>query len=208
MQELIAFILKIVGGLGYGGIFILMFLESSFFPFPSEVVMIPVGYLAYRGDMNLYLVILLGIGGSYLGALFNYFLARKYGRNFLVKYGKYFFVNPKMLKKLEYFFEKHGAISTFNGRLIPGVRQYISLPAGLAKMNLTMFSLYTILGAGIWIIILTLLGFFIGAHKQLIKENLHSVTLITLMSIAVITLGYCWLYKKRSVQAGERTNNG
>ena len=157
MQAIISFLVQTIGSLGYWGIFILMFIESSFFPFPSEVVMIPAGYLASRGEMNIYWAVFLGIGGSYLGALFNYFLARKYGRDFLIKHGRYFFITSKKLEKLESFFGKHGHISTFNGRLIPGVRQYISLPAGFAKMNMAVFSLYTILGAGIWVAVLALL---------------------------------------------------
>jgi len=198
MQELISFLVRSIGGLGYWGILILMFIESSFFPFPSEVVMIPAGYLASKGQMNIYLAVFFGIGGSYLGALFNYFLARKYGRDFLIKHGKFFFITPKKLEKLESFFEKHGHISTFNGRLIPGIRQCISLPAGFAKMNIIVFSIYTILGAGIWVSVLALLGFFLGANKELIKEYLHKITLISLISIAVITLLYYGFYRRRN----------
>ena len=196
MHTLISFLVRSIGSLGYLGIFSLMFLESTFFPFPSEVVMIPAGYLAYKGDMNLYLVIFLGILGSYTGALFNYFLARKYGRKFLIKYGKYFFVSPATLNKIEYFFEKHGHISTFNGRLIPGIRQYISLPAGIGKMNILIFSIYTILGAGIWVTILTLLGYFIGKNKELIQRYLHIITLIALTFTIIITLLYYWVHRK------------
>ncbi len=193
MHELVNFLVNIIGNLGYPGIFILMFLESSFFPFPSEVVMPPAGYLAYRGDMNLYMAILSGICGSYSGALFNYFLARKYGRKFLIKYGKYFFITPDKLDKLEIFFRKHGHISTFNGRLIPGVRQYISLPAGLAKMNVALFSLYTILGAGIWVVILVLIGFFIGKDEILIKKYTHNITWVLLIFVLFSTFLYYFL---------------
>ncbi len=193
---MINFLINTIGSLGYLGIFILMFLESSFFPFPSEVVIPPAGYLAYKGEMNLYLVIFYGIFGSYMGALFNYFLARKYGRKFLIKYGRYFFISPARLKKLEIFFGRHGHISTFNGRLIPGIRQYISLPAGLAKMNIGIFSLYTILGAGIWVVILTLLGFFIGKNEILMKEYSHNITIVVLTLIAVITLLY-YIHNRR-----------
>ena len=163
MSGIISFILNLVGDFGYFGIFFMMFLESSFFPFPSEVVMIPLGYLAYQGSMNLYIGIFAGIMGSLAGALFNYFLALKFGREFLIKFGKYFFFTEKSMEKMDYFFTTHGSLSTFLGRLIPAVRQYISLPAGIARMNLIKFSLYTTLGAGIWVVILAILGYYIGA---------------------------------------------
>ncbi|MEK7843517.1 MAG: DedA family protein, partial [Pseudomonadota bacterium] len=156
MYEIIDWIVRTVGGLGYPGIFIMMFLESSFVPFPSEVVMIPAGYLAYKGEMNLVLAILAGTLGSLTGALFNYYLAVKLGRPFLLHYGKYVMFSEASLRKMEDFFARHGHISTFTGRLIPVVRQYISLPAGLARMNLAVFSFYTSLGAGIWVTILAL----------------------------------------------------
>lgn len=163
MSDIINFIVSTIGELGYMGIFFMMFLESSFFPFPSEVVMIPAGYLAYKGDMNIYIAIFIGILGSLAGALFNYILALKFGRAFIVKFGKYFFFKENTMKNMEIFFKKHGEISTFVGRLIPAVRQYISLPAGLAKMNILKFSFYTSLGAGIWVIILTIIGYYVGA---------------------------------------------
>lgn len=163
MSDIVNFIINLVGQLGYFGIFVMMFLESSFFPFPSEVVMIPSGYLSYKGDMNILLVILFGILGSLAGALFNYFIALKFGRAFILKFGKYFFFKESNMNKMEVFFKKHGDISTFVGRLIPIARQYISLPAGIAKMKISKFIFYTCFGAGIWVIILSILGYYIGA---------------------------------------------
>lgn len=162
LSDVINFIVDMVGALGYIGIIIMMFLESSFFPFPSEVVMIPAGYLAYKGEMNAIIAVICGIVGSLAGALFNYYLALTFGREFIIKYGKYFFFTESTMEKMELFFYKHGHISTFVGRLITVVRQYISLPAGLAKMNLAKFCFYTSLGAGIWVIILTIIGYYIG----------------------------------------------
>lgn len=193
LADVINFIVDTVGSLGYIGIFMMMFLESSFFPFPSEVVMVPAGYLAYKGEMNIYLAILFGILGSLAGALFNYFLAIKFGRGFLVKYGRYFFIKEETIIKMEEFFKDHGHISTFSGRLIPAVRQYISFPAGLARMNLLIFSIYTTLGAGIWVIILTLLGYFLGDNEALIKEYLRYIIIGILIALAAI--GF-WYYKK------------
>ena len=193
LASIVDFIVQTVGSLGYAGIFIMMFLESSFFPFPSEVVMIPAGYLAYKGEMNIYIAIIMGILGSLAGALFNYYLAVKFGRRFLIKYGKYFFIKEETITKMEEFFKSHGHISTFSGRLIPAVRQYISFPAGLARMNLFIFCIYTSLGAGIWVIILTLLGYFLGGNEALIKEYLHTIVIVILVLLAILAL---WYYRK------------
>lgn len=191
--DIIKFIVETVGSLGYIGIFIMMFLESTVFPIPSEVVMIPAGYLAHKGEMNIYIVIILGALGSLCGALFNYYFALKFGRTFLMKYGKYFFVSHETIEKTEVFFKDHGHISTFSGRLIPGLRHYISLPAGLARMNLFVFCLYTTLGATIWVIILTILGYYIGDNEELVKEYLRY--LIIGLLVFLILLG-AWYYKK------------
>jgi len=188
----VSWVVGTVDSWGYFGIYVAMFLESSFFPFPSEVVMIPAGYLAFQDKMSLVTAILSGIAGSLSGALFNYFLAVRYGRSFLLRYGKYFFLKPESLQKLEQFFAKHGEISTFNGRLIPGVRQYISMPAGLARMPLGKFSLYTVLGAGIWVSVLALLGYYVGANEDQVAQYLKSATLIALCLIAGLSLFY-WL---------------
>lgn len=194
LEPIVNYVVQTVGSLGYMGIFFMMFLESSFFPFPSEVVMIPAGYLAYKAEMNIYMAIFSGVAGSLTGALFNYFLAIRYGRAFLIRYGKYFFVNEDVILRMEDFFKEHGHISTFSGRLIPAVRQYISFPAGLAKMNLVVFSIYTTLGAGIWVIILTYLGYFLGGNEALIKEYLHYIIVAILISLVFLVYFY---YKKR-----------
>jgi len=182
---------------GYAGIFVSMFLESSFFPFPSEVVMIPAGYLAFQGKMHLIAAIVTGTAGSLLGALFNYFLARRFGRAFLLRYGKYLFLKPESLEKLERFFARHGEISTFNGRLIPGIRQYISMPAGLARMSLGKFSLYTVLGAGIWVSVLALLGYYLGANEDLVAEYLKNATVIAVFCVAGFSLFYYLRYRNK-----------
>ncbi len=199
LHEIIDFIVKTVGDLGYWGIFMMMFLESSFFPFPSEVVMIPAGYLAYKGEMNLFLAVFAGIAGSLAGAVFNYFLAMRFGRAFIQRYGKYVLIKEETLQKMEDFFAKHGHISTFSGRLIPAVRQYISLPAGLAKMNLLKFSLYTSLGAGIWVLILALLGYFIGHNQELISEYLRIIIVAILVLLAIFILIYVRLKLKKTI---------
>ena len=185
MSELIGWIVNTVGDLGYIGIFIMMFLESSFLPFPSEIVMVPAGYLASKGEMNLFLAVVSGILGSVAGAWFNYFIAYSAGRSVVLK-----FLKEHHLEKLERFFEKHGEISTFNGRLIPGVRQYISFPAGLAKMHPFKFTVFTALGAGVWVVVLALLGYYIGENKELIGKYIKEITLITLFLLVLVTFVY------------------
>lgn len=197
IHEIANTIVSYIGDMGYWGIFLLMFLESTFFPFPSEIIMIPAGYLAFKGEMNVYIIVLVGILGSIGGALFNYYLAMHFGRAFILRYGKYFFIKEETLDKLESFFAKHGELSTFNGRLIPGIRQLISLPAGLARMNITTFSLYSGLGAGIWVIVLVALGYLLGSNEELISEYLHSATLIALFSVVLITVFYVVRHKRR-----------
>ncbi len=196
MHDIAVSIAELVNSWGYTGIFIMMFLESTFFPFPSEIAMIPAGYLAFKGDMNLMMAIITGTLGSLLGALFNYYLAKKYGRAGVLKFGKYFFFTEEKLIKMEAFFVKHGSFSTFVSRLIPGVRQLISLPAGLSKMPLGKFSLYTVLGAGIWATVLALLGYFIGENQILIKEYLHQIVMVTLGLIVIASVIYIFMNKK------------
>jgi len=191
-KTIILFLVNSIGTLGYLGIFVLMFLESSFFPFPSEIVIIPAGYLAYQGKMNLILIILIGTLGSIGGAWFNYFLADKFGRKLLLK-----LLKESHLKKVEVFFKRHGHISTFNGRLIPVIRQYISFPAGLAKMNPLKFTLYTTLGSAIWVTILTFLGYFLGQNQVLIHKYLKEITIITLIIITIFTIIYIYIKKTK-----------
>jgi len=197
IHEIANTIVSYIGDMGYLGIFLLMFLESTFFPFPSEIIMIPAGYLAYKEEMNLYIIILVGILGSVSGALLNYYLAMIFGRKFILKYGKYFFIKEETLDKLDSFFAKHGEISTFSGRLIPGIRQLISLPAGLARMNIAKFSLYTALGAGIWVVVLVVVGYLVGSNEALISEYLKSATLIALVSVVLITVFYIVRHRRR-----------
>ncbi len=193
MQEIINFLVNTIGQMGYIGIFALMFLESSFFPFPSEVVMIPAGYLAFKGEMELYMVIFTGVLGSLAGAWFNYILAHRFGRKFLFK-----IMSKEKVGKLDKFFDNHGHISTFTGRLIPGIRQYISFPAGLAKMDKVKFSLYTTLGALVWVTVLVLLGYFIGQNQELIHQYLKEITVVTILLVLILVFVYIKRYKRKS----------
>ena len=154
---------------GYALIFFFMAVESSFIPFPSEIVMIPAGFLAARGELtlrapvpDLVLACLVGLAGSLAGAFFNYWLSAKLGEPFLRKHGRWFFVKPEALERACEVFNRYGAATTFVCRLIPVIRQLISIPAGLAKMPLGRFAFFTGLGAGIWTVVLALAGFGLG----------------------------------------------
>ncbi|RLA80252.1 MAG: DedA family protein [Epsilonproteobacteria bacterium] len=198
LHEMAQYLTDMIFDMGYLGIFLLMLVESSFIPFPSEIVLVPAGYLASKGDMNISLILFASLVGSIGGALINYFGALYVGRKFLLRFGKYILVSPETLEKMETFFAKHGAISTFTGRLIPGIRQLISIPAGLSRMNLKIFIFYTSLGALIWSAILVALGYIIGENQALIKEYLSQIVIITLITISIITAIYILNHKRKN----------
>jgi membrane protein DedA with SNARE-associated domain len=208
LDHVVQWIVNVVGQWGYPGVVIMMFLESSCFPFPSEVVMIPAGYLSSPAylqspgyqpghEMTMWVAIVMGIIGSWLGALFNYYLALFLGRPLLLKWGKYFFVSEKNFEKGERFFRKHGEIGTFTARLVPVVRQYISLSAGLVRMNMARFLFYTGLGAGIWITILTQVGYVAGQNQELIHQYSREATIDALMACGVILAIYVYVQRRR-----------
>ena len=150
-------------------IFVFMAIESSFIPFPSEVVMIPAGFLAARGEMGIgsplvavWVAIAVGVAGSLAGAFVNYYLALWVGKPFLEKYGKWFFLKPAALERACEVFNRYGAATTFVCRMVPAIRQLISIPAGIAKMPLGSFTLFTALGAGVWTAILAFVGYGLG----------------------------------------------
>ncbi len=197
IKELSQQLVDLIFDWGYWGIFILMSIESSFFPLPSEIVLIPAGYLASQGQMNISLIVMTASAGSLAGAFINYFLALSLGRKILKRYGKYFFVNEDALTKMDDFFKKHGHISTFIGRLLPVIRHLISIPAGLARMNLLVFSIYTTLGSAIWAFILVMLGYFIGENQELINEYLHQIIIVLVIAIIILGAIYAYYQKRK-----------
>lgn len=176
------FIVNLAGGaldnLNYFWIILFMAIESSFIPFPSEVVMIPAAYMAAEeGKMSIPMIILCGTVGALIGALVNYALAYFLGRPIVYKFansrfGHMCLIDQEKVEKAESFFDKHGVVSTLIGRMIPAIRQLISIPAGLAKMNIWKFMLYTSLGAGLWNAVLVGIGF--AFHTQISKDALIS----------------------------------
>jgi len=190
LQTFAQWLVDTIGTLGYPGIIILMTVESSFIPFPSEVVMIPAGYLAKQGQMHMGTAIVCGMIGSILGAWVNYAIAATLGRKAFLKYGHWFMVSPEKFQRAERFLLEHGEISTFVGRIIPVVRQYISFPAGLAKMPLLRFTVWTGLGAGFWVTVLALIGYAVGGNEALVRQWSQTATLWAVGGCIVLL----WLY--------------
>lgn len=197
MHQAIDWLVATIGAMGYPGIFILMAMESSVFPVPSELVMPPAGYLAQQGEMNIWIAILLGTVGSLAGAYANYFAAHYLGRPLLLKYGKYVWITEEKFARVESFFHKHGEISTFIGRLLPVVRHLISLPAGLAGMHHGKFTLYTLLGAFIWCSILAWIGYVIGENRDLIMEYSHQAIVGVVIFSVVLVVVYVWRHRRK-----------
>ncbi len=208
LETAVTWITETIFQLGYPGILALMALESSFVPFPSEVVLPPAGYLAAQGRMNAPLVFAAGLTGSLVGAFVNYYLAVALGRPLLHKYSRYVLIKQASLDRAEAFFRRHGEVSTFIGRLIPVIRQLISVPAGLARMRLDRFALYTSIGAGIWCMVLTAIGWYLGRNAEVVASldaliqspevRLYSTraTLGLLPVIAAVLIIYVFWYRR------------
>lgn len=194
--ELFAALSELVEKFGYIGIFVMTFVESTFVPIPSEITLIPAGYLIENGKLSFSLVLITSIIGTILGSLFNYYIAYHYGRTLLVKYGKYFFMDEGKLNTIEFFFQRHGAISTFSGRLLPGLKHFISFPAGLAKMDLKIFCIYTGLGAAIWSFLLLCVGYFIGTNEENFSDYLKIINWSLIGFIVFIGLFYYLKHRK------------
>ncbi len=190
MEQIAQFLVDFVHGFGYLGIFIMTFLESTFMPIPSEVTMVPAGYLVQQGQMSLFWVLFASISGTICGSVAMYFFAKHVGRRFLFAYGKYMFFGHDKMAKLDTFFASHGEISIFTARLIPGVRHVISFPAGLAHMNLKKFCAYTAAGGSIWMTTLVIVGYLIGGNKELIREYMPYVTSAAITAVVVLVSMY------------------
>ena len=174
-----------MGHITYWTVFLLMTIESSFIPFPSEIVIPPAAYKAASGEMNVYLVVLVGTMGAIVGALFNYYIAKWLGSKLLLKFANtrlahLMLIDQSSVEKSEAYFLKHGKVSTLIGRLVPGIRQLISLPAGLANMKMTDFLLYTTIGSTIWNVILALLGYFFWSQKEILDKYYTELSLVFL----------------------------
>lgn len=200
MQEIISIILNFSHNVGYAGIVSLMIIESSFIPFPSEIIIPPAAYLASQGKLNIYFVVISGIIGSLFGAIINYYLAMTLGKKIIYsivdkKIFKLILLNGEKIRNAEKYFLKHGKISTFLGRFIPAIRQFISIPAGFSKMNFKYFIFYTFLGSGLWVIILAIIGYLFGSNQELIAKYYKKISFVFII-IVFIVLGMLFAKNK------------
>jgi len=196
------FLLYITEGLGHVGVMILMAIESSFIPMPSEIIVPPAAYLASLGKMNIFLIIIMGTLGSLIGAIFNYIIGYYLGRIAVYKlsdhkFAKLFLINRTKLEKAENYFIRNANSATFIGRLIPVIRQLISIPAGFCKMNFVSFVLYTTLGSFIWVSILAILGYFLGSKEETRIKYYREISLI-LLSLGVLYFYFKILRKRKN----------
>jgi len=196
-----------IGTLGYPGIVLLMALESSVFPVPSELVMPPAGYLAAKGEMNLLVALVCGTVGSLIGAYANYVVASRLGRWVFVRYGKWVLLSERSLERTERFFSNHGEIATFVGRLFPVIRHLISIPAGIARMRLDRFFLYTGVGAAIWCAVLLSIGWLVGkAGGTLARDQVEAYTRHVVIAMVPVTIalvgGYIWWHRRSGRRNG------
>lgn len=199
--------------MNYGSITALMTVESSFIPFPSEVVIPPAAYVAadpssavHVSDsyfINVALIVLFGTIGAMLGAIINYLLSIWLGRAIIYafadsKFGHMCLLSREKVEKAEAYFNDHGKVSTFIGRFIPGIRQLISIPAGLSKMHFGWFLFYTFLGAGLWNTVLAILGYVAHGQADLINEYSHEISVAILILLGAVVLYYLirWMIKR------------
>lgn len=190
LYELFLRVTEFVESLGYLGIFLMTFVEGTFIPIPSEITLIPTGYLIAKNHFNLWYALFWSILGTISGALFSYQLALRFGRMLLIRYGKYIFIPQHKLEKIEIFFAKHGPISAFTGRMLPGVKHFISLPAGLGKMDFKRFAIYSTAGATVWVSSIIAIGYFIGDNEALINKYLHQVNIALLSMVVILIVFY------------------
>ena len=196
-----------MSNINYGSITLLMAIESSFIPFPSEIIVPPAAWKAAQGELNVYLVFLFSTVGALIGALFNYYVALFVGRKIIYKLAdtrlaNMMLINPEGIEKAEEYFRKHGKVSTFIGRLVPAVRQLISIPAGLSSMKLRDFILFTVMGAAIWNAVLTALGYFLYTQKEILDRYYHELSYLFL-GLGMLFAGYL-VYKAVSFKKRER----
>ncbi|MGC8992089.1 MAG: DedA family protein [Thermoplasmata archaeon] len=183
---------------GYLGIFILMTLESAMLPLPSEVIIPFSAYLAYLNYLNIYLVIMFSTLGGLAGSLIAYYIGYFGGRELIIKYGKYFFIYEEDLERAERWFNKYGPESVFIARLLPVIRGIISLPAGIGKMNIVKFSIYTFLGTLIWSVILSYTAYYLGSNWNIIVNVISSLDpVIVIIGILILIYIIYKIYKNR-----------
>jgi len=190
VKSLAGFITSLIESTGYIGILILMILESALIPIPSEIIMPFAGYIVYRGELDLILVVLMGTLGNLIGSLLAYYVGLYGGRPFIEKYGKYILIRHSHLETAERLFNHYGDIIIFASRMLPAVRTVISLPAGIGRMDIKRFSIYTIIGSIPWNFALTYLGFLLGSKWDKITFFFEKADIIFVIALIIILVYY------------------
>ncbi len=194
-ELLSGYITQFISSIGYVGVFILMMLESAALPVPSEVVMPFAGYLAYQGFFNLYLISILGAVGCTAGSVLSYYVGYKGGRPFIEKYGKYLFIESRHMQLAETWFNKYGDRAVFFSRLLPVVRTFISLPAGIGKYDLKKLVTFSFIGSLPWCFALAYVGFYLGPFWMKIIGFFNELDIVVIAAIIIIFL-YYWKLRK------------
>lgn len=205
LEAIVRTVLAIIEQSGYGGIFILMALESANIPIPSEVIMPFAGYLVWQEQFQFLSVVLWGAMGNLLGSVISYFIGFYGGRAFIERYGKFFFVTQHDLAVADRWFKKYGAITIFASRILPVVRTFISFPAGVAKMNIWKFSLYTLAGSLIWSTILTYTGVIAGENWNVLSPYFRKFD--WLIVLLLIGGGVWWIWRHIRIIQNEKFKN-
>ncbi len=200
-DQILAFVansaIEVISFLGYFGVFLLMTLESTFLPIPSELIMPFAGYLAHKGEMNFWLVALVGGIGATLGSTISYYMGYYGGKPFIEKFGKYFLINEKDMRWTEEWFEKHGEKTIFITRFLPVARHLISGPAGMARMDIKKFVVFTFLGAFLWSLALTYAGFYLGSRWEEVHHLMRPFSIVIVLFTVGVGVWYVWRHLKQ-----------
>jgi membrane protein DedA with SNARE-associated domain len=198
LKPLVEFITSFIAQLGYIGIFFLMILESAMIPIPSEIIMPFSGFLSSTGRLDPLLVTLSGSIGNLVGSVLTYYLGIKAGRKFILKYGKYILFKKEHLETTENLFKRYGDRISFAGRLLPAIRTYVSLPAGIGKTNFTKFVTYTFAGSIVWNSMLTYVGMSLGSNWKNIDKYSVYLDVAALLAVAVFIVWFVYNTKRKS----------
>ena len=192
IAQMVEVLTGFINALGYWGIAVGMAIESCNIPLPSEIILPYGGYLVSTGRLEFFWAAMAGTAGGTFGSVVSYYMGLWGGRPFLYRYGRYFGVTPQKLALAEEWFARYGEATVFFTRLLPVIRTFISLPAGVARMNLTRFVVYTFLGSLPWSLLLTYVGYLLGEHWELIGPWFHRIDVLVLLGLAGLLAWYCW----------------